>query len=218
MTLDLDQLDAVPAVPMVRRGSDELRPLQATRDPLPPVEVDAAQGGGGAPNPIDAIEHGAQSSPSHISPTYPQPSPATTSASERDADEVMLFRWNGEPTRALVRRLRTAAWCPDLDEDQARLVLESMLEGLTLKRACEVVGVRPGLVRLWGRLNADFGRVLEDLETSLGAHFRDRSVEAAEAGDPALSGAWGKVAAAYDRRISKGEGEGSGVVNVQVNF
>lgn len=215
MTLDLDALDTVPAVPMVRRGSDELRPIQAARDPLPPVEMDAAQGGGGTPNPIDAIEHRPQTSPSQISPTYPQ---ATTSASEREADEAMLFRWNGEPTRAMVRRLRTAAWCPDLDEDQARLVLESMLEGLTLKRACEVVGVRPGLVRLWGRLNADFGRVLEDLETSLGAHFRDRSVDAAEAGDPALSGAWGKVAAAYDRRISKGEGDGSGVVNVQVNF
>lgn len=214
MTLDHDLPDVVPAAPMVRRTSDELRPI----DPLPPVEMDAAQRGGGTPNPIGAIEHRPQTSPSSISPTYPQPASAATSSSEREADEAMLFRWNGEPTRAMVRRLRSAAWCPDLDEDQARLVLESMLEGLTLKRACEVVGVRPGLVRLWGRLNADFGRVLEDLETSLGAHFRDRSVEAAEAGDPALSGAWGKVAAAYDRRISKGDEGGSGVVNVQVNF
>lgn len=116
----------------------------------------------------------------------------------------------------MVKRLREAAWCPDFDEDQARLVLESMLEGLTLKRACEVVGVRPGLVRLWGRLLPEFGRVLEAIETDLGAHFRDRSVDAAEAGDPALSGAWGKVAGSFDRRIAKGEGEGGSVVNVQV--
>jgi hypothetical protein len=111
------------------------------------------------------------------------------------------------------------AWCPDFDEDSARLVLGSMLEGLSLTRACAVVGVRPGLIRLWGRLLPEFGKTLEAIETDLGAFWRDRAGEEAESGDPAMVGARLKLAAAYDRRIVKGdEGAGGAVVNVQVNW
>jgi hypothetical protein len=207
-----DSLSLVPAVPMVRRGSDELRPIGEVRDPLPPIEGGGVQGGGGTQIAAVAIEHRDQIPPSSNSPGSVSQPPETTSAypiavgrpvvdpvleSERVEDEKLLFRWNGEPTRAMVRRLREMAWCPDFDEDQARL----------------------GVVRLWGRLLPEFGKTLEAVETDLGAFWRDRAGEEADAGDPAMVGARLKLAAAYDRRIVKGDDVVTGsVVNVQVNW
>lgn len=233
MTLDLDRLDAVPAVPMVRRGSDELRPIQAARDPLPPVMTDAAQGGGGTPNPIAAVEHRSQISPSSKSPECSTEVCSTQTSSGGLADllpadvprpdlgsisKVIRRQWDGTPTREALDRLREEARTPSFDADQAIALLTAMGDGMSMTRACSAVDVKRAVVLAWKRMVPEFAALLEVVETDLGSYWRDRAADEVESGDPALASARLRVAAAYDRRIAKGDGEAGSVVNVQVNW
>lgn len=227
MTLDLDRLDAVPAVPMARRGSDELRPI----DPLPPVTMDAAQGGGGTPNPIAAVEHRSQISPSSKSPGCSTEVCSTQTSSGGLADLLpadvprpdlgsmdRIVRSDGTPTREALDRLREEARTPSFDADLAIALLTVMGDGMSMTRACVAVGVKRAVVLAWKRMVPEFAALLEVVETDLGSYWRDRAADEVESGDPALASARLRVAAAYDRRIAKGDGEAGSVVNVQVNW
>lgn len=147
-----------------------------------------------------------------VSP-YDEMLPVVAESPARKLSEAKF--WTGRPTPEVLRSLEEESRAPGFDRDRALALLESMGEGLTFTRACEVVGVSRSVARVWCRLVPEFGKLVEVVEVDLGSYWRD---QAAETMDPALLSARLRLAAAYDRRISKGGDESGAVVNVQVNW
>jgi hypothetical protein len=191
--------------------------------PSPPSSDRAAEGGGNPSAPAD-VGVGAQISPASVfsegvsAIVETLPAAVDPDASERLEDVELRFRWDGTPTRQMVRALRDVVRCPGFDPELAGAVLVLMGDGMTLIQACESAGVKRGVIRAWCRLIPEFGEMVSTLETELGSYWRDRAAAEAESGDPARVSARLKVAAAYDRRMARGDEGGSGAttVNVQV--
>lgn len=190
--------------------------------PSPPSN-DRATEGGGIPQDGSLVVVGAPQSPasifsegvSQITETLPEV--VDPDAEDALAEVEMRWRWDGSPTKRMVKALRDVVRCQGFDPDVAGAVLVLLGDGQTLTQACEASGVKRGVVRAWCRLIPEFAEMVSALETDLGSYWRDRAAEEAESGDPALVAARLKIAAAYDRRISRGdEGGGAATVNVQV--
>lgn len=178
----------------------------ADRDPLPPIEPNAGQEGGGTPNPDAPMVGGTQISRgadfvqaiSSLTATLEAVAPAVES-------EPLAVTWNGFPTKAALSALRRESWCPGFDAEQAALVLSGMWEGSTLVKLCMTPGYpKRSVVMAWAKLVPEFGEMLAEARTALGEY----QVDLAEAeDDPARMRSRLAVAAAFDRTIAKGEGE-----------
>lgn len=191
-------------------------------EPLPPMIEGAAQEGGGTPNGRGDAATSHQNSPaSDLAPTSRVTTdkgmtPMLTSITERlgslvdpEADKPPLrMLWDGAPSQEALRQLRLESYCPSFVVEQAAEVLARLWEGEPLKRICRDGGMPArSVVMWWAQLVPEFGVMLESAQTGLGAVMRDEAMEIvldAEA-DPARSRAALAVAAAYDRRISKGD-------------
>jgi len=148
---------------------------------------------------------------------FPEPNPEsrmlTELADRFDALKPELpeleFTWVGAPTKESLRQLRYEAMCPSWDGARAVEILSRLWEGETLKTICEGTGIRRSTVMWWAELIPEFGEMLGRAVESCGAVMRDEAAEIIRdvEADPARSRAALAVAAAYDRRIAKGEGD-----------
>lgn len=202
----------------------------------PPIDDDRDLTGGGTPNrgALEVIGHPiSRGSPfvqtvAAVSETLAREAPVVD---EPDSDELPV-RWNGEPSKAALRRLALASRVPAFDAEQAALVLTGLWEGRTLRSLCRSPGYPSRAVVMgWAALVPKFAEMLEAAQVALGAEMRDRAVEAASgepsvdecgnvvaARDPdgAVARAWLAIATAFDRRIAKGAEEPGPQVGVQV--
>lgn len=175
--------------------------------------------GGGTPNVAAADVTCPQNPPVAISTTaslVTQPShlalltqQVEAIAPDPTADPPALeFKWMGAPTSDSLRQLRLESHCPGFVVEQAAAVLAGLWEGMTLKRVCSLPGM-PGraVVLWWAKLAPEFGVMLEEAQTALGAVMRDEAGEMAlsSSGDPGMVRALLAVASSYDRRIAKGD-------------
>ena len=171
--------------------------------------------GGGAPNGAGAVVTCPQNPPvefstptSHVTHLSLLTDAVQAIAPPDDVDPPALeFKWMGAPTRDSLRQLRLESHCPGFVVEQAAAVLQGLWEGMTLKRVCELDGMpKRSVVLWWAKLAPEFGVMLEEAQTALGAVMRDEAGEMAlsATGDPAMVRAMLAVAGAYDRRIAKG--------------
>ena len=186
-----------------------------TPTPTPMIECpDLA--GGGTPNAAPSDVTCPQNSPGVISAPTSLVTHLSllTSAVEAIAPDpcadppALEFKWMGAPTSDSLRQLRLESHCPGFVVEQAAAVLAGLWEGMTLKRVCSLPGM-PGraVVLWWAKLAPEFGVMLEEAQTALGAVMRDEAGEMAlsTTGDPSMVRALLAVASSYDRRIAKGD-------------
>ena len=186
-----------------------------------PIDADLDLAGGGTPNGGAVVVTCPQNPPVSFSTqeslvTQTSHLALLTSAVEaiappNDVDLPALeFRWLGAPTRDSLRQLRLESYCPGFVVEEAAAVLSGLWEGMTLKRVCSLPGMpKRSVVLWWAKLAPEFGVMLEEAQTALGAVMRDEATEMAlgTKGDPAMVRALLAVAASYDKRIAKGEGD-----------
>lgn len=196
-----------------------------------PIDDDREPTGGGTPN-LDALPvGGAQISPaslfvqtvSAVSETLEESAPAP----ELTTDDDYPLTWTGAPTKAALQRIALESRVPAFDADAAALVLTGLWEGRTLRSLCRTPGYPTrAMVMGWAALVPRFAELLEQAQVALGAEMRDRAVEELEgvdadgtlrAPDGAVARAWLATAAAFDRRIAKGDVENTQQVGIVVN-
>jgi hypothetical protein len=175
----------------------------------PPIEHDDEPTGGGTPNVPALGVMGASQSPA---------SPFSEAVSAIRETLVEAFGRQEMTTRKVsASTLAMAATGQPFDADRAWEIITAILEGNTMKRACEAAGLSRGTVYAWRLLVPKFDAMVKEAQAGLGEWYRDC---AAEDDDAALMSSRLKLAASYDRRLrttgaEEGDG-GSGSILVQV--
>lgn len=179
-----------------------------------PIDADLDLAGGGTPNAGAVVVTCPQNPPVSFSTQESLVTPFTQgtqalaslmpeSLLDEDLDSAALERrWDGTLTGPSMRKLLEAVRAENWDRDRAGLVLQAMGDGLTLTKACAQLGISRGLVMMWTRLVPQFGAMVAQLQTDLGQRILDESLEET---DPAMARVRIAQAAAFDRRIAKGD-------------
>ena len=207
--------DTVPSVMMPRLAGPEL--AEPTLSPV--GSHDAQAGGGGTPN--DAADNSlwpqivpAPNSPEGLTPLVEILDSVEVAESAVEVSSVV--RWDGAPTKEMLRDLELSSRTVGFDYSTAVSVLTMVGDGMTVTEACEVVGIRRSVINAWRRLIPMFDDLMDEAVQQLGQAYVDKAAAAA-ATDPGVSGALLKVAGAYDRRIAKGDAAGGSQVAIVVN-